>query len=150
MLVVRQKTNGFPARSSRPCRYYTCTAFVSLLFFLLSFFLNAQVTSSIDSQEVKIGEEILYIINVEADSTDTVIFSEEQTFAPMEMIESYKADTTFEASKYRLIKKYGLIQFDSGHYTIPPQRILINDQSFLTDSIQVEIKDVVIDTTKQK
>ncbi|MDP2686823.1 MAG: DUF4381 domain-containing protein [Aequorivita sp.] len=122
----------------------------SLFFSLFSFLSQAQVTSSVDSTKIKIGEEILYIINVQADSTDVVVFPEEQTFAPLEMIESYKADTTFEGSKYRLIKKYGLTQFDSGHYTIPPQRILINNKLFLTDSIKVEVNDVPVDTTKQK
>src|SRR5690606_30340091 len=122
----------------------------SLFFLLFSFISFSQVTSSIDSTKIKIGEEILYTINVNADSTDVVVFPEEQTFAPLEMIESYKADTTFEGAKYRLIKKYGLTQFDSGHYTIPPQRILINNKPFLTDSIKVEVNDVIVDTTKQK
>ncbi|QQX77680.1 MULTISPECIES: DUF4381 domain-containing protein [Aequorivita] len=122
----------------------------STFFFLFSFLSHAQVTSSIDSTKIKIGEEILYTINVQADSTDVVVFPEEQTFAPLEMIESYKTDTTFEASKLRLIKKYGLTQFDSGHYTIPPQRIFINNKPFLTDSIKVEVADVPVDTTKQK
>ncbi|CAM3336452.1 DUF4381 domain-containing protein [Aequorivita lipolytica] len=122
----------------------------SFLFLLCSFVSFSQVTSSIDSTKIKIGEEILYTINVQADSTDVVVFPEEQTFAPLEMIESYKTDTTFEGDKYRLIKKYGLTQFDSGKYTIPPQRIFINNKPFLTDSINVEVKDVVVDTTKQK
>jgi len=122
----------------------------SLFFFLCSLSSFSQVTSSIDSTKIKIGEEILYTINVQADSTDVVVFPEEQTFAPLEMIESYKTDTTFEASKLRLIKKYGLTQFDSGHYTIPPQRIFINNKPFLTDSIKVEVADVPVDTTKQK
>ena len=122
----------------------------SLFLFLCSFLSFSQVTSSIDSTKIKIGEEILYTINVQADSTDVVVFPEEQTFAPLEMIESYKTDTTFEASKLRLIKKYGLTQFDSGHYTIPPQRVLINNKPFLTDSIKVEVADVPVDTTKQK
>lgn len=123
---------------------------VSVFFILISSFGFAQVTSSIDSTKIRIGEEIIYTINVAADSTDIVLFPEEQTFGPLEMIESYKADTTYEAAKYRLIKKYGLTQFDSGRYTIPPQRILINNQPFLTDSIRVEVNDMVIDTTKQK
>lgn len=123
---------------------------VSVFFILISSFGFAQVTSSIDSTKIRIGEEIIYTINVVADSTDIVLFPEEQTFGPLEMIESYKADTTYEAAKYRLIKKYGLTQFDSGRYTIPPQRILINNQPFLTDSIRVEVNDMVIDTTKQK
>ncbi|MEM0517500.1 DUF4381 domain-containing protein [Aequorivita flava] len=122
----------------------------SILFFLFTFFATAQVTSSVDSTKIKIGEEILYTINVQIDSTDVVVFPEEQTFAPLEMIESYKTDTTFEGTKYRLIKKYGLTQFDSGNYTIPPQRIFINNNPFLTDSIKVEVADVPVDTTKQK
>ena len=66
------------------------------------------------------------------------------------MIESYKVDTSFADAKYRLIKKYGLTQFDSGAYTIPSQHIVINDKNFVTDSIQVEVRDVPVDTTKQK
>ncbi|MGB3344756.1 MAG: DUF4381 domain-containing protein [Aequorivita sp.] len=127
------------------------TLLISFFFVLFGFLSTAQeVTSSIDSTKIRIGEEIIYTINVQADSTDVVIFPEEQTFGPLEMIESYKTDTTFEAAKYRLIKKYGLTQFDSGRYTIPPQRIFINNQPFFTDSIKVEVKDVVVDTTKQK
>src|SRR5690606_6132281 len=85
------------------------TLLCSLFFFLFSFLSTGQeVTSSIDSTKIKIGEELLYTINVQVDSTDVVVFPEEQTFGPLEMIESYKTDTTFEATKYRLIKKYGL------------------------------------------
>lgn len=120
------------------------------LFFLFANYTNAQVQSVVDSTQIKIGEEILYTINVETDSTNVVVFSEEQTFAPLEMIESYKTDTTFEGSKYKLIKKYGLTQFDSGSYTIPPQRVFINNKPFFTDSIKVEVKDVPVDTTKQQ
>jgi hypothetical protein len=123
---------------------------ISVFFILFSSFAFSQVTSSIDSTKIRIGEEIIYTINVLADSSDVVVFPEEQTFGPLEMIESYKADTTFEAAKYRLIKKYGLTQFDSGKYTIPPQRILINNKPFFTDSLRIEVNDVIIDTTKQK
>ena len=123
---------------------------LSIFFFLFSVLSFSQVTSSIDSTSIKIGEEIRYTIEVQADSTAVVIFPEGQTFAPLEMIESYKVDTTFEQAKYRLIKKYGLTQFDSGKYTIPQQRVQINDKAFVTDSIRVEVRDVLVDTTKQK
>ncbi len=139
----------FSAGLQKTCRS-TYTALFSLFFSLFSLVSFSQVTSSIDSTKIKIGEEILYTINVSADSTDVVVFSEEQTFLPLEMIESYKTDTTFEGSKYRLIKKYGLTQFDSGKYTIPPQRVFINNKPFLTDSVKVEVADVPVDTTKQK
>ena len=123
---------------------------VTVLFSFFSFVGFSQVTSSVDSTSIKIGEEIIYSIQVEADSTDLVVFPEGQTFTPLEVIESYKIDTTFEQAKYRLIKKYGLTQFDSGRYTIPQQQVIVNDKRFGTDSVSVEVRDVAVDTTKQK
>lgn len=125
------------------------TMLLSLCFVFCSVFSFAQVTSSIDSTKIKIGEQITYKIQVEADTTALVVFPEGQTFSPLEMIESYKVDTTKLDAKYSLIKKYGLTQFDSGHYTIPRQKIVIGDKTFFTDSLKVEVSNVVVDTTKQ-
>ena len=111
---------------------------------------QAQVTSSIDTTQIRVGEEIIYSIQVEADSTALVLFPEGQSFNPLEVIESYNIDTTRLQDKIRLIKKYGLTQFDSGNYTLPPQRIVINNKPFNTDSVNVEVANVVVDTTKQK
>ena len=122
---------------------------LSFLFFLCSFFSFSQVTASIDSTKIKIGEQINYKINVVADSSDLVIFPEGQTFSPLEMIDSYKIDTTKVESKYNLIKKYGLTQFDSGVYYIPKQKVIIGDKAFYTDSLKVEVNNIVVDTTKQ-
>lgn len=110
----------------------------------------AQVTSYVDTTQIKIGEEIQYTIQVMADTTDLVLFPEGQSFSPLEMIESYKVDTTFKQTKYKLIKKYWLTQFDSGSYTIPRQRVVINNKPYDTDSVLVEVADVLVDTTKQK
>ena len=121
-----------------------------LVFFLFSFFSFAQVTSSIDSTSIKIGEQITYKIEVETDTVNAVIFPEGQTFMPLEMIESYQPDTTKYDAKYKLIKKYGLTQFDSGKYVIPKQKIIIGGKTFATDSMLVEVNDIVVDTTKQK
>lgn len=110
----------------------------------------AQVITAIDSTSIRIGEEIQITFEVQADTTDLVVFPEGQSFLPLEVIESYKIDTTFEQAKYRLIKKYGLTQFDSGSYTIPSQRVYINEKAFATDSILVEVRDVPVDTNAQK
>lgn len=124
------------------------------LFILSLFFIGclsqAQVSSSIDTTQIRVAEEIIYSIQVEADSTALVLFPEGQSFNPLEVIESYDIDTTRLEDKIRLIKKYGLTQFDSGNYTLPPQRIVINNKSFNTDSVNVEVGNVVVDTTKQK
>ena len=122
----------------------------AMVFFLMPFCLFAQVKSEIDTTKIKIGEQITYKIQVEADTTDLVVFPEGQTFMPLEMIESYKVDTTKNNAKFNLIKTYGLTQFDSGSYTIPKQKIIIGDNTFFTDSLNVDVYTVSVDTTKQR
>lgn len=136
-------------RNSMASKSFKRRFLLSFVFCLLSFMVFSQVSSSIDSASIKIGEQITYQINVEADSTDLVVFPEGQTFLPMEVIESYKIDTTINNSKFNLIKQYGLTQFDSGAYTIPRQKIVIGNKTFFTDSLKVEVRNVEIDTTKQ-
>ena len=123
---------------------------LGLSLFILGSVTYAQVTSSIDTTQIRVGEEIIYSIQVETDSTDLVLFPEGQSFNPLEVIESYELDTIKIQDRIRLIKKYGLTQFDSGNYTLPSQRIIINNNPFDTDSVQVEVAKVVVDTTKQK
>ncbi len=110
----------------------------------------AQVTTSIDTTSIKIGEELRIQFEIEADSLDLVVFPDQQTFLPLEVIESYATDTSYAANKIRYRKQYGITQFDSGSYTIPRQKIIFNNKFFLTDSINVEVRDVVVDTIKQK
>ncbi len=127
--------------------------FFSFFFFLFSFFAFAQeasVSAEIDSSNIQIGEQIIYSIKIETDSSDLVIFPEGQNFSPLEMVESFTPDTTSIEDRFRLIKEYTLTQFDSGRYTIPRQRVLINDEEYFTDSLRIEVADVVVDTTKQK
>ncbi|WP_010230795.1 hypothetical protein [Gillisia marina] len=126
--------------------------FFGLLLFssLNSFAQNPKISAGIDSTSIKIGEQIKYQISVEADSTALVVFPEGASFNPLEVVESLAADTSRIENRFRLLKEYYLTQFDSGSYTIPQQRILINERPFLTDSFQVEVADVVVDTTKQK
>jgi hypothetical protein len=126
-------------------RLKAISIFIILLSCISSF---AQVTSSIDTTSIKIGEQITYKIQVETDSTNLVVFPEGQTFTPLEMIESYKIDTLKKNNKFNLIKKYGLTQFDSGHYTIPRQKIIVGDKTFFTDSVKVEVKTIEVDTTQ--
>ena len=123
---------------------------LSLFCVLISLIGYSQVTSSIDSTAIKIGAELFYKIHVKTDSTTLVVFSEEQTFQPLEMINSYSIDTTKKEGYYQLTKTYGLTQFESGVYTIPKQKIRIGENIFFTDSLQVQVNPVIVDTSKQK
>jgi hypothetical protein len=120
--------------------WFLCFTFVSL----------GQVSVTLNRDEAQIGEEVIYNIAVEVDSTKSVVFPEGQTFLPLEMIESYQIDTVRKEAKLQFIKKYGLTQFDSGRYTIPKQKVIVGDKTIVLDSLLIEIKPVIVDTTKQK
>ena len=143
------KINDFKYKSTQRIKRVVRNLFFSFVIFLLPFISFSQVTSSIDSTTIKIGEQITYKIQVETDSTELVVFPEGQTFSPLEMIESYTIDTIKKDARFQLIKKYGLTQFDSGVYTIPRQKIIIGTQTLFTDSLKVEVNNIVVDTTKQ-
>ncbi|WP_436840200.1 hypothetical protein [Winogradskyella psychrotolerans] len=121
-----------------------------MLFFLCSFFSSAQVTSEIDTTKIRIGEQINYKIKVEADSLALVVFPEGQTFMPLENVEALKIDTIKRDAKFLLSRIYKLTQFDSGVYTIPRQKIIIDEKPFFTDSLKIDVNTIEIDTTKQK
>jgi len=125
-----------------------------LCLFFLSFYGTSQTTpaisSGVDIDSIKIGEQLHFIINVQADSTAQVIFPEGQTFSPLEMVEAFATDTVRDDAKITLIKKYALTQFDSGSYTLPQQKIVINEQSFLTDSLQIAVHTIPVDTIAQQ
>jgi len=121
-----------------------------LLAFLLFQNISAQeVTSSIDSTSIRIGEQITYKIEVNSNPEDLVVFPEGETFSPLEMVESLQPDTIRKQGNYKLLKEYFLTQFDSGKYVIPSQEVLIQNRTYRTDSFAVEVKDVIVDTTKQ-
>ncbi|WP_347923424.1 hypothetical protein [Pontimicrobium sp. SW4] len=122
-------------------------SFCFALFSIVSF--AQKISSSIDSTTIKIGQELIFSIEVEVDTSSLVVFPEGQTFLPLEMIESYKVDATKLGDRFKLIKKYGLTQFDSGTYTIPRQKILIGDYEAFTDSLKVEVRTIEVDTTLQ-
>ena len=108
-----------------------------------------KIDAQIDSLSIKIGQELSYKIEVEVDTSSLVVFPEGQTFLPLEMIESYQVIATKMKDRFRLVKEYGLTQFDSGTYTIPRQKVVIGDYEFFTDSLQVDVNNIVVDTTKQ-
>ena len=119
--------------------------------FLLAFpMLYAQeVKVETNTKNIKIGEQIQYKVSVETSADTPVSFPEGQTFAPLEMVKTRAADTLRDGGKYRLVKEYYLTQFDEGKYTIPSQKIRINNKDYFTDSLLVEVHTVAIDTLKQ-
>ncbi|MBK9224889.1 MAG: hypothetical protein IPO23_10280 [Flavobacterium sp.] len=127
--------------------------YVYILFIFISTTFFAQqkkVVTSIDTTKNKIGAEFKLTVKATVDTTSKVVFPSVKNIGPLEVIRSYRIDTVKNGDKYELIKKYGLTQFDSGKYTIPSIKVLINNSPFFTDSIRVEVANVTVDTLKQK
>ncbi|NNC70981.1 MAG: hypothetical protein HKN90_09195 [Flavobacteriaceae bacterium] len=104
------------------------------------------VKAQVDTTKIRIGEQINYKITIE-NADKGVQFSELEldSLNRIEIVESKPIDTL----KEKLIRKYVLTSFDSGQYVIPPQRIRIWSQEYLTDSVLIDVATVAVDTTKQ-
>jgi hypothetical protein len=125
---------------------------ILLLFILIttSIFAQQKVVTSIDTTKNKIGAEFKLTLKTSVDTLSKVVFPKLKNIGALEVIQSYPIDTIKKNDRYELIKKYGLTQFDSGKYTIPSIKILINNKAFATDSIKVEVANVQVDTLRQK
>ncbi|MEC8637021.1 MAG: hypothetical protein VXX99_06405 [Bacteroidota bacterium] len=108
------------------------------------------VQVAVDTTKMRIGEKIEYTLQVKADSTSQINFAEQPFFAPFEVLEESSIDTIKAQSNYFFTKKYALIQFDSGAYWLPPQKVIVNGFSKITDSLLVHVANVPVDTLKQK
>ena len=104
---------------------------------------------AVDSTELRIGEQINIRYQIKGDSLSQIQFAEQPNFAPFELLEDFPLDTLRSQAHYLFTKKYALIQFDSGTYWIPKQKILINGVGMITDSISIRVNTVVVDTLKQ-
>ncbi len=126
-------------------RFLIC---ISVLFATTAF--AQKVATSVDSISNKIGAEFKVTYTTVVDTAAKVVFPKAKSFGQLEVIRSYPIDTTRNGAMYTLVKKYGLTQFDSGKYTIPQIKILINQNTVLTDSLRVTVNPVAVDTLKQK
>lgn len=109
-----------------------------------------QVITAVDKTKNKIGAEFKLTLKTTVDTAARVVFPEPKTLGALEVINSYKIDTIAQGNRHELIKKYGLTQFDSGRYTLPSIKILINNKPFYSDSLRVEVQSVQVDTLRQK
>lgn len=121
-----------------------------LLLLFTSTLFAQKVTTSINVTKNKIGAEFKLALKTDVDTAAKVSFPELKNFGALEVIESYKIDTVKKGARYELIKKYGLLQFDSGTYVIPRIRVMINGKPSFSDSIKVEVNNISVDTLKQK
>ncbi|RZJ72400.1 hypothetical protein [Flavobacterium sp.] len=123
-----------------------------IAFLLISAFGFSQkrVETSIDTTKNKIGAQFNLTLRVKADTTESVVFPRGNRFGSLEVIRNYVVDTVEKDGKIELVKRYGLTQFDSGKFQVPRLPVLIDKKPFYSDSLNLEISNVQVDTLKQK
>ncbi len=118
------------------------------LFTLLSFIGFSQekptITTEIDTTQIRIGEQFQYKIAVNRISE--VVFPELDSLGKLEVVHSSKIDTLANT----LEKNYVLTSFDHGNFFVPQQQVLVNNNLYITDSIEIKVATVEVDTVKQK
>jgi hypothetical protein len=111
---------------------------------------SKKLETSVDRAQIMMGEEIKYTIGLETDLTELIVFPELKNIGRLEVIESYPVDSVRKNDKWFLYKRYGITQFDSGDYWLPRVEVIRNSEKYKTDSLLVKVREVKVDTTKQK
>jgi hypothetical protein len=117
--------------------------YISLFISAISFAQTPMVKAEIDTTYIRIGEQ--FQLKISVDETKNVIIPR-IALKGLEVVDSTRIDTI----KNSLIRRYILTGFDSGAFYIPQQQIFVKNQTYLTDSLLVNIASVAIDTTKVK
>lgn len=109
----------------------------------------AQVTSAVDSTQIKIGSAFNLTVKATANEGSKVVFPNQQNIGPFEVLEQSKTDTVLNGSQMELIKKYTLTQFDEGDYVVPRLSVYIDGKNHQTNLFNVKVNNVTVDTLKQ-
>ena len=124
--------------------------FISCFVFSQSITINSQsINATIESDSILIGKELSYIIDINSEKAENIIFPDSTSFVPFELISETKVDTLKKESGFLFSKKYGIISFDEGDFIIPKIKIQIGDKLFSTESKKITVNLVEVDTTKQ-
>lgn len=115
---------------------------ISVLFLLvITFYLHAQVNvrSNIDRDNILIGETIS--LNVEAYTPigANVTWFNSDTIPHFETLKKDNVDTVTNIDAKKLSQHFEITSFDSGLQYIPPFEIVVDNQSYFTDSIPITI-----------
>lgn len=124
----------------------------ALLIFLFSFSsgFSQTVGTMVSKNEIKIGEQIQLTLKTKVNEKDLVVFPDLDSIGKLEVVQSFPPEKVKKANQIEWIKKYNLTQFDAGKYKIPSLEVVVNKKKINSESIEISVIDVAVDTTKQK
>jgi hypothetical protein len=112
-------------------------------FFLLvsSFFAQSQVNvrSNIDRDNILIGEPLSLTVEAYAPVGAHVTWFNTDTIPHFETLKKDGVDTVQNIDAKKFSQHFELTSFDSGQQYIPPFEIVVDNQSYFTDSIAINV-----------
>ena len=121
-----------------------------LLLFSASVGFSQTVGTAVSKKEIKIGEQIQLTLKTKVNEKDLVVFPDLDSIGKLEVVEAFRPEKKKIAHQIEWIKKYSLTQFDTGKYIIPSLEVIVNKKKINSESIEITVVDVAVDTTKQK
>src|SRR5690606_31335537 len=116
-------------------------------FFLLSLISFGQINTEIDTALIRIGEPIQYKLTVVVPKEDRVVLPQHKDTLSFHIeILDQKTHTLSEGENKKWIQELKITGFDPGTFLIRSFPVVINGDTLLSRSFQVEILDVEIDS----
>ncbi|MDR0228263.1 MAG: hypothetical protein LBI72_04275 [Flavobacteriaceae bacterium] len=106
------------------------------------------IETKVDTTGIKIGDTFSYTIRALVAKDSKVFFPESQQLGAFDVIDSYPVDTVQQNDVIELIKRYNLTSFDEGAKTLPQLPVIVDAKQFKTDSLQIQVAGVQVDTLK--
>ena len=125
-------------------------------FFFLFSSLTAQqptVKAAIDSLAILVGEQTIIHLEVTKAKEDEISFPifSDTIITGIELVDVGKADTTKLNGNLELLRlNYTITGFDEGLYYIPPFPVVVNTDTFLTNSLSLKISAFQVDTVSKQ
>lgn len=121
--------------------------FYTILLILISTFVFGQISTQIDTAHIKIGQPIQYQLSVDVQAKDQIVLPHLKDTLSFHIEILYQSiDTLKDGDKKKLIQKLSLTSFDPGEFLIRSLPVVINNDTLLTNSFQIQVEDVEIDS----
>jgi hypothetical protein len=108
---------------------------------VFSLYVNAQVNvrSNIDRDNILIGETVSLTVEAYTPIGANVSWFNADTIPHFEMLKKDAIDTAQDIDSKKLSQHFAITSFDSGQQYIPPFEIVVDNQSYYTDSIPITV-----------
>jgi hypothetical protein len=114
---------------------------IAVILLVISLYANAQVNvrSNIDRDHILIGETISLTVEAYTPIGSAVAWFNADTLPHFELLKKDALDTVQNIDAKKLSQHFDITSFDSGQQYIPPFEIVVDNQSYFTDSIPITV-----------